>query len=415
MSEVKRIAIIGAGPIGLETALEARRSGHDVTVYEAGRAGENFHRYGDVPLFTPFGMNSTERGRARIGAEGVSPPPLEALLTAREFAERYLIHLARLPELRGAIREGSRVGQIAREGLRKPDGIAAVGDHARAGRPFLLRVETAAGAAFERADVVIDASGVYANPNPTGPGGLPALGEESLGGRIERHLPAIRGAERGRYAGRRLLLLGDGHSAATALVDLAALAREGDPASTVHWVHRDTTGDLWPVDPADPLPARRALSERANAAARPAEWLARHPGAAVTAYEVRPGGEVRAILRERDGAECALDVDRVLALVGYRPDISLYREVHMHLCYASEGPMALAAALLSARTGAAAGDCLSERSHGPDSLRSPEPDFFVIGAKSYGRNPNFLLSVGHEQVRDVLALIGCPAAADRAA
>jgi hypothetical protein len=135
----------------------------------------------------------------------------------------------------------------------------------------------------------------------------------------------------------------------------------------------------------------------------------------VTAYEVRPGGEVRAILRERDGAECALDVDRVLALVGYRPDISLYREVHMHLCYASEGPMALAAALLSARTGAAAGDCLSERSHGPDSLRSPEPDFFVIGAKSYGRNPNFLLSVGHEQVRDVLALIGCPAAADRAA
>ena len=89
----------------------------------------------------------------------------------------------------------------------------------------------------------------------------------------------------------------------------------------------------------------------------------------------------------------------------------------MHLCYASEGPMALASALLAARVAdaGAAGDCLSQRSHGPDSLRTPEPDFFVVGAKSYGRNPNFLLSIGQEQVRDVLEMLGAATPAARPA
>jgi len=379
--------------------------------------GEHFRRYGEVELFTPFWMNSTELGRGRIEAAGGELPAEGALLSAREFVERYLEPLAGLPELRGAIRTGTRVSQIAREGLRKPDGIAAVGDDARARLPFLLRVEDRHGARFDRADAVIDASGVYGSPNATGPGGLPALGEEALGDRIERHLPSIRGSARERYAGARLLLLGDGHSAATALVDLAALAREKGSAPTVHWIHRDSTGDLWPIDPTDPLPARRALAERANAVARSGDWLTRHPGASVTAYEIRPGGSVGVTVRERGGGARALQVDRVLALVGYRPDISLYREVHMHLCYASEGPMALASALLAARVAdaGAAGDCLSQRSHGPDSLRTPEPDFFVVGAKSYGRNPNFLLSIGQEQVRDVLEMLGAATPAARPA
>jgi hypothetical protein len=41
-----------------------------------------------------------------------------------------------------------------------------------------------------------------------------------------------------------------------------------------------------------------------------------------------------------------------------------------------------------------------------DGLTSPEPDFFILGARSYGRGSTFLLKLGFEQIRDVLTLLG---------
>ena len=69
--------------------------------------------------------------------------------------------------------------------------------------------------------------------------------------------------------------------------------------------------------------------------------------------------------------------------------------------------MALAAALLAARAGAgdAPPDCLDQVSHGPDTLKNPEPDFYILGAKSYGRNAYFLLRLGHAQIEDVMTLL----------
>ena len=64
--------------------------------------------------------------------------------------------------------------------------------------------------------------------------------------------------------------------------------------------------------------------------------------------------------------------------------------------------MKLAAALQSSNSG----DCLVQMSHGPQSLTSPEPDFYILGAKSYGRNSNFLVAIGLEQIRDLFTLIG---------
>ena len=62
----------------------------------------------------------------------------------------------------------------------------------------------------------------------------------------------------------------------------------------------------------------------------------------------------------------------------------LYRELQVHECYASLGPMDLAAALLKH----AGGDCLSIPGQGAATLRNPEPNFYILGAKSYGRNSN---------------------------
>ena len=39
-------------------------------------------------------------------------------------------------------------------------------------------------------------------------------------------------------------------------------------------------------------------------------------------------------------------------------------------------------------------------------LLNPEPDFYVLGAKSYGRRGDFLLSHGHEQIVALFTVIG---------
>jgi len=407
----RRIAVIGAGPVGLETALEGTRRGHEVTVYEAGRVGEHLRRFAWVRLFTPFGMNASAAGRSRVRENGGVLPSDEAIVTAGELVDRYVEPLARLPELDGRVRERTRVDAIGREGLSKGKGIVAAGDRGRVGRPFLLRVlERGGRERFERADAVVDASGIYDTPHTTGPGGLPAIGEESLGGLIERHLSEIRGAARERFAGRRVLLVGNGHSAATALLDLRALADEGT-AARVTWVHRAPASgpdpNPFPTVAADTLPERRSLADRANAIAREAPWLSRRPGAVIESYET-PGDGTRVTLRDEDGGVSTVHVDHVLALTGYRPDTSLARELQIHLCYASEAPMALATALLSETLSAAPGasaDCLSQRSHGAETLRTPEPGYFILGAKSYGRGSNFILPVGQKQVEEVMELL----------
>ena len=407
----RSIAILGGGPIGIEAALEAKRRGFDVTVYEADRVGGHLLQFGHVALFTPFRMNSTETGREAVRAAGAAIPDNDDLLTASGLVERYLSPLAGLPELRGSIREGERVTHVGREGFAKPRGIAGTGDPGREGAPFLIRVETPDRTTrFDRADIVLDATGVYANPNATGPGGLPAAGEDRLGDRIDRWIPAMRGDARERYRDKTILLIGDGHSAATVLAELGALEREERLPSGIklHWAHRERGGnDVFAEIDGDPLPARRDLAASANAVVRSATWLTRHPGAVVDSYDDTWGGRVRVRLGYPSGEERRIEVDRVLALVGYRPDTAVTRELQVHLCYASEGPMSLAAAVLGAglKSPGRAGDCLSQVSHGPESLKTPEPGFFILGAKSYGRNPAFLLTIGHRQILDALSLL----------
>jgi hypothetical protein len=405
----RRLAVIGAGPIGLEAALLGTARGWEVAVYEAGRVGEHFHMYGETVLFTPFGMNATPLGRERLRAAGHDVPPDGELLPARDLVSRYLAPMASLQELRDRVHEGARVTHVGREGCSK--GGVAAGGTVREARDFLLRVETPGGRArFERAEVVIDASGVYGQPNGTGPGGLPALSEDIVADRIDRHLAPALADLRARYAGRRVLLLGDGHSAATVLRMFQDLDRESRPAR-VEWVLRER-GRATPFLEvgSDPLPARFDLAAEANRIARSAPWLETHRGATVLSYEALGAGPLRVAL-SYEGDERVLEVDRVLALVGYRPDLTITRELQIHHCYASEGPMKLASAILSASAASPgrSGDCLSQVSHGPESLRSPEPGFFVLGAKSYGRNASFLLAIGHRQVEDAFTLIGEPA------
>jgi len=72
----------------------------------------------------------------------------------------------------------------------------------------------------------------------------------------------------------------------------------------------------------------------------------------------------------------------------------------MQECYASLAPMRLARALAQQT-----GDGLSMPALGAAALRNPEPNFFVLGSKSYGRRPHFFMRSGFEQVREAFTLI----------
>ena len=380
-----RIAVLGAGPTGLEAALAAVERGWDVTVYEAApHVAGHVREWGHVRLFTPWSMDVSPRVAAALG----DAPTGDASPTGHELADV----LDRVAALLGdRLRLSTRVDAVAREGLLKSEEI---GTSRRAEQPFRLLLTGPDGEELvEHADVVLDCTGSWGNPSPTGDGGIPAQGERALGDRVVRRIPDVLGDPL-RWAGREVLLVGAGNSAQTVARDLAAVG------ATVRWAVRSRR-PLWGAVADDPLPDRVALvasSRRLVSDEVPEVELI----GGVVVERLRADGERIAVsLRQADGGSRDLVVDEVVSMTGAVPDASLYRQLQVHECYATEGPMNLAATLM----GSGAADCLAQPSLGVDALRNPEPRFFVLGIKSYGRNNTFLLRVGWEQVAEVFTAL----------
>lgn len=397
-SGAPEVAILGAGPIGLEAALATAEANLPFTLYEAGpRVGHQVRRWGHVRLFSPWRLDVSPRARRRLEAEGWEAPPEEDHPTGRELAERLLDPLAALPEIAPRLELRARVAGVGRHGLLKHEEIST---EERARRPFRLLVSGPDGQeVIRRADVVLDCTGTYGHPNFTGDGGVAAPGERALESEITRHLPDLLGSEREAWAGRTVLLVGGGHSAQSAARDLERLARE-HPETRTLWALRSPDPGFGRV-PDDPLPERDRLVARAAELARGAgAGVEPLPGRVVERFGVADAGgdaegtRVRVVLRGTDGATETATVDKVLSLTGYVGDRSLHRQLQVHECYATEAPMKLAAALLDQDTE----DCLAGASPDADTLLNPEPGYFVLGVKSYGRNSTFLLRDGWEQV-----------------
>jgi hypothetical protein len=390
------IAILGAGPVGLEAALAAVDRGDSFTLYEtAPHAAGNVRRWGHVRLFTPWDMNVSPRMRRHLEAAGLPVPEGGECPTGHELVDRLLTPLAQLPEVAGSLKTGTRVLGIGRQGLLKHEEI---GSAERAARSFRLVIRDQQGRErVEFASTVLDCTGTYEVANALGEGGVPAPGERAGDSLILRHIPDL-GAEPQAWAGKRLLLVGAGHSAQTAACDLADFA-EAHPGTHVLWALRRAS-PRWEIDPKDPLPERSVLARRAAAIA----------GGSSDAFEIRTGVTVEAIEVSAASLVVHLDgeggartqaVDLVLALTGYVGNAGLYRQLQVHECYATSAPMKLAAALL----GQGSTDCLAQVSHGAETLANPESGFFVLGIKSYGRSTGFLMQIGWAQVDEAFSLI----------
>jgi hypothetical protein len=395
------IAILGAGPIGLEAALAALEHGYAFTLYEAApEVGASLRGWGHVRLFTPWGLDVSPRMRRRLESAGRQLPAIdESCPTGAELADAVLAPLAELPEIAPHLRTATRVKRVGREGLLKHEEI---GSAARRARPFRLLLENELGDEWiEHAQIVLDCTGTWGHPNALGDGGIEAPGEAAADGAIVRRIPDLVRDE-SRWAGKKILLVGAGHSAQTAAVDLDWLAGRF-PGTEVIWALRSET-PTWHIDPDDPLPQRARLTQSAKKIAEGDSHLRTICGVVVESV-ARAGGRLEVVLRHRAGERSPVVVDRVLSLTGFVGDHTLYRQLQVHECYATSGPMKLAAALL----GSSSQDCLAQESHGADSLANPEPNFFILGSKSYGRNNTFLMRTGWQQVDEVFSLLAADA------
>jgi hypothetical protein len=398
-SDPPRLAILGAGPVGIEAALYAATLKLPFRVYERGAVGEHLRRWGHIRLFTPFGMNTTALGRATLKGEAPRQglPGEGDILTGREHLAAYMEPLAYSALLAPHIETETAVAGIGRKGYLKEQ---FPGDARRAQRPFVLLVRNAKGEErVAEADVVLDCTGTYGTPRHLGDGGIPAVGETQARDRIAWGIEDVLGEKRAHYADRNVLVVGAGHSAGTTVALLARLAEQAH-GTWIVWLARGAGTQPIRRIMNDPLRERDLLAARANMLATRGEGHVEfHAQSVIQAIEPQKDGfTVRALC---DGAERSWQVERIIANVGYGPDSRLYRELQVHECYTTLGPMALAAAL-SKHPG---GDSLTVGAQGSATLKCPEPNFFVLGSKSYGRASNFLMRTGFEQVREVFTLI----------
>jgi thioredoxin reductase len=388
MPESLPIAVIGAGPVGLAAAAHLLERGLEPLVFEAGdKVGASVRSWGHVRVFSPWEFNLDPVAERLLTEHGWTAPPADGYPTGDQIVERLLEPLAALPAIAERLRLRARVTAVTKHGIDK------LKDAGREEAPFELVVDEDGSERRYLAAAVIDASGTWTKPNPLGAGGIPAAGESAAGERIAYGIPDVLGTDRDRYAGRRVLVVGSGHSAFNAILDLVAL-RESEPATEVAWAIRGPApGRKYGGGGADQLPARGALGAAIRGLVEDGS-IELHGG-----FQTRGVRGIEGDLELVDG-DRTLVADEVIAATGFRPDLSLLRELRLDLDDRVEAARELAP-LIDPNLHS----CGSVPPHGADELSHPDAGVYVVGMKSYGRAPTFLLRTGYEQVRSVVAAL----------
>jgi hypothetical protein len=346
-----------------------------------------------VRLFSPWRFNIDATARSILREQGWQEPPLDKLPTGRELYHAYLAPLGSALMAKGIVEKRAHVRSISRRGIDK------VVSRDRASHPFALAVNAvSSGERMDLARAVIDASGTWQNPNPLGSSGMSIPGELEAAPFISYGIPDVLRAARHEHAGKHTLVVGGGHSAATVLIDLAQLAAD-DALTRITWAVRSPSLiRLFGGGDADRLPARGKLGADLKRLIE-ARRLRLVTGFAAERID-QIGRRVAVRGNTEAGAVTLGPVDRVIVVTGQRPDLTLTRELRLDLDPWLESPRALGPAI-----DPNVHSCGSVPAHGYRELSHPDPDYFAVGIKSYGRAPTFLMATGFEQVRSVVAYL----------
>ncbi|WP_411826941.1 NAD(P)-binding domain-containing protein [Luteolibacter sp. AS25] len=389
------VAIIGAGPVGLAAAAHLIERGETPLIIEAGSSvGHTIKQWSHIRMFSPWRHNIDPASRRLLEKTCWNSPDPEKLPTGEEMVGEYLQPLAAVDRISRSLFLGQRVVAITR------DGIDKVRSHFRAERPFLIRtIDSAGNTRSHRAKAVIDASGTWETPSPMGADGLPVSGELENPSLIDYGMPDVKNSRETDFAGAHILVVGSGHSSFNAILDLLDL-KEKHPQTTITWAMRKTKlGNIFGGGATDALPARGQLGQRVRKAVETGAVKILTPLSIerLTKNNSIPSLTIHATV---GNSPVELIVDRIVVGTGFRPDLGFSREIRLSLDPALE-----CAEKLGPLIDPNEHSCGSVPPHGARELSHPEPGYYIVGMKSYGRAPTFLLATGYEQVRSLVAEI----------
>ncbi|KAB2397768.1 FAD-dependent oxidoreductase [Bacillus cereus] len=395
MQRIKQlpIAIIGGGPVGLAAAAHLAKEGESFILLEGGdKIGSNILTWGHVRLFSPWQYNIDKAALHLLEQHGWESPDIKELPTGKEIVEKYLQPLANLPEIKPFIHLNTKVLSIGRKDTDKMKTAN------REKMPFMIYTEKEGVLQIYEARAVIDASGTWGNPNPANSNGIWLKEEQSLNERIFYGIPDILGKEKKRYVNKRVAVVGSGHSAINTLLELAKL-KESNPKTNIVWIMRKQRAEeAYGGEEKDALEARGALGSRIHQLVDEGN------------VEVMTPYKIQYVVRTKNGMDIVghqeeqeikiNNVHEMIVNTGNRPNLSMLSEIRTSIDSATES-VEILAPLIDPNLHS----CGTVRPHGEKELRQPEKDFYIVGSKSYGRAPTFLMATGYEQVRSIVAYL----------
>lgn len=387
------IAIIGGGPVGLAAAANLSERNIPFIIFEAGSTvGSNMLDWGHVRMFTPWKYTIDKSAERLLNRHGWIKPNEEGYPTGKDMVEKYLIPLANLPQIKPRLQLFSRVISISKKDIDK------MITNGRDDEPYIVTILQGVETRSIEVGGIIDASGTWKNPKPMGSNGLSAPGEVENADQISYRIPDVLGKDKSRYAQKSVAVVGAGHSALNSLLDLAKLAST-ESQTKIHWIVRvSNLNKIYGGKENDALSARGALGTATEKLVKN-EVFKVHSSFFVN--EIAKIYDKLVIKGKKDGFDSKIEqIDEIIVNTGSRPKLSMLREVRAQFDPALECVPGIAE-LIDPNIHS----CGTVRPHGELELRQPEKNFYIVGMKSYGRAPTFLLLTGYEQVRSIVASI----------
>ncbi|MGG3452052.1 FAD-dependent oxidoreductase [Domibacillus aminovorans] len=396
------VAIIGGGPVGLAAASHLAERGESFILFESGsHVGANISTWGHVRLFSPWRYNIDKASSRLLNKKGWMIPRLDKLPTGKELIEEYLQPLASTPEISPYLHFNTEVLSIGRKDTDK------MKTSNREKAPFVIHTKQNGQFKIYEARTILDASGTWGNPNPANASGIWLHEEKAAKDHFFYGIPDSLNTAKERYINKRIAVVGGGHSAINTLLDLAQL-KEEYPETDILWImRRQYVEEAYGGEEKDALEARGALGSRIH------QLVDDGTVTVITPYliqSIKQDGNQVKIIGNQDGKEHTLsNIDEVIVNTGNRPNLNIIQEIRTAIDSATESVAALAP-LIDPNLHS----CGTVRPHGEKELRQPENGFYIVGSKSYGRAPTFLMATGYEQVRSIIArLAGDNAAAEK--